>query len=51
MFTNINEDVYASFLFIGDLNDHHQECMCSTTTNRHSVAALILELHPVVISW
>ena len=33
------EDVRASFLFVGDLNDHYQECLCSTTTNRHAVAA------------
>ena len=33
------EDVRASFLFVGDLNDHHQEWLGSTTTNRHGVAA------------
>ena len=33
------EDVRASFLFVGDLNCHHQEWMGSTTTNRHGVAA------------
>ena len=33
------EDVRASFLFVGDLNGHHQECLGSTTTNRHGVAA------------
>ena len=33
------EDVHASFLFVGDLNGHHQEWLCSTTTNRHGVAA------------
>ena len=33
------EDVCASFLFVGDLNDHHQEWLGSTTTNRHGVAA------------
>ena len=33
-------DVRASFLFVGDLNDHHQEWFGSTTTNRHGVAAL-----------
>ena len=32
------EDVRA-FLFVGDLNGHHQEWLCSTTTNRHGVAA------------
>ena len=29
-----------SFLFVGDLNGHHQEWLGSTTTNRHGVAAL-----------
>ena len=29
------EDVRASFPFVGDLKGHHQEWLCSTTTNRH----------------
>ena len=33
------KDVRASFLFVGDLNGHHQEWLGSTTTNRHGVAA------------
>ena len=33
------EDVHASFLFLGDLNGHHQEWLGSTTTNRRGVAA------------
>ena len=33
------EDLRASFLFVGDLNGHHQEWLGSTTTNRHGVAA------------
>ena len=33
------EDVRAFFLFVGDLNGHHQEWFGSTTTNRHGVAA------------
>ena len=33
------EDVRASFLFVGHLNDHHQEWLGSTTTHRHGVAA------------
>ena len=33
------EDVRASFLFVGDLNGHHQEWLGSTTMNRHGVAA------------
>ena len=32
------ENVRASFLFVGDLNGHHQEWLGSTTTNRHGVA-------------
>ena len=33
------EDIRASFLFVGDLNGHHQEWLGSTTTNRHGVPA------------
>ena len=33
------EDVRDSFLFVGDLNGHHQEWLGSTTTNRHGVVA------------
>ena len=33
------EDVRASFLFVGDLNSHHQEWLGSTKTNSHGVAA------------
>ena len=33
------EDIRASFLFVGDLNGHHQEWLGSTTANRHGVAA------------
>ena len=33
------EDVRASFLFVSDLNGHHQEWLGSTTTNRHGVEA------------
>ena len=32
------EDALASFLFVGDLNGHHQEWLGSTTPNRHGVA-------------
>ena len=34
------EDARASFLFVCDLNGHHQECLGSTITNCHGVAAL-----------
>ena len=33
------EDISASFLFVGDLNFHHQEWLGFTTTNHHGVAA------------
>ena len=33
------EDVRAFFLFVGDLNGHHQEWLRSTTTDCHAVAA------------
>ena len=34
------DDVRASFLFVCDLNGHHQERQGSTTTNHHGVAAI-----------
>ena len=34
-----SEDACASFLFLGDLNGHHQEWLGFTTTNCHGVAA------------
>ena len=37
-------DVRASFLFVGDLNDHHQEWLGSTTTNRHGLQLLTSQL-------
>ena len=45
------EDICASFLFVGDLNGHHQEWLGFTTTNRHGVAALTSQQCPVAISW
>ena len=33
------EDIRGSFLFVGDLNGHHQEWLGSTITNCHGVAA------------
>ena len=33
------EDVRACFMFVCDLNGHHQEWLGSPTTNRHGVAA------------
>ena len=35
-----SEDVHASYLFVADLDGHHQEWLGSTTTNRHGVEAL-----------
>ena len=32
-------DIRASFLFVDDLNGHHQEWLGSTTMNHHGVAA------------
>ena len=32
------EDIRASFLFVDDLNGHHQEWLGYTTTNRHGVS-------------
>ena len=46
-----DEDVRASFLFVGDLNGHHQEWLGSMTTNRHGVAAFDFATALVVISW
>ena len=37
------EDVCASFVFVCDLNGHHQEWLGSTTTNRHGEAAFNFE--------
>ena len=45
------EDVHASFLFVGNLNGHHQEWLGSTMTNSHGVAACDFATVPVVISW
>ena len=45
------EDVRALFLFVGDLNGHHQEWLGSTTTDSYGVAPSTSRLCPVVISW
>ena len=45
------DDVGASFLAVGDLNDHNQEWLCSTPMNRHGAAALTSRLWPFVICW
>ena len=44
------EVVRASFLFVGDLNGHHQEWLGSTTTNRHGVEAFDFA-QSLAISW
>ena len=45
------EDICASFLFVGDLNGHHQEWLGSTTTNNHGVAAFDIATASVAIIW
>ena len=45
------EDVRASFLFVGDLNGHHQEWSGSSMTNSHGVPAFDFATVSVVISW
>ena len=42
MALELDEDLRASFLFVGDLNGHHQERLDFTTPNRYGVAALDL---------
>ena len=37
------EDIHASFLFVDDLNGHHQELLGSITTNLYCVAAFDFE--------
>ena len=37
------EDVRASFLFVGDLNDHHWEWLGSSKTNCHGVEVIDFE--------
>ena len=45
------ENVLASFLFVGDLNAHHQKWFGSKATNRHGVAAFdFATVSAVVIS-
>ena len=39
LLASMDADVHASFLFVGDLNGHHQEWLGSTTMNRHGVVA------------
>ena len=45
------EDVRASFLFVVELNGHHQGWLDSTTTNCHGVAAFDFATVSVAISW
>ena len=45
------EDVRVSFLFVGDLNGHHQEWLGSATTNRHGVAAFPVGCRPDPCTW
>ena len=41
------EDVRASFLFVGNLNIHHQEWLGSTNTKRHGVAVAAIDFATV----
>ena len=43
-------DVHASFLFVGELNGHHQEWLGSTTTNVMMLRPSILPRYQVVIN-
>ena len=47
--------VQASFLFVSDLNGHHQEWLGSTITNRHGVAAFdfatVSGCDQMVVGW
>ena len=45
------EDVHAPFLFVGDLNGHHQEWFGSMTANHQCVQPLTLQLCLVAINW
>ena len=45
------EDVRASFLFVGDLNGHHQEWLGSTTQTIMELQSLTSQQYPVDISW
>ena len=45
------EDVLASFLFVCDLNGHHQDWLSFTTTNRQGLQPLTSQLCLVVINW
>ena len=45
------EDVRASFLFVGDLNGHHQKWLSSTTRTVKELLPLTSQLCLVAISW
>ena len=46
----LTEDIRASLLFVGDLNEPHQEWLGSTTTNRYGVGAFDFAAVLVAIS-
>ena len=46
-----SKDVRTPFLFVGDVNSHHQEGLGSTTTNRHGVASFDFATGSAAISW
>ena len=45
------EDVRASFLFVGDLNGHHQEWLGSRPRTVMELQSLISQQSSVAISW
>ena len=45
------EDVRASFLYVGDLNGHHQEWLILQPRTVMELQLLTLQLSPVAISW
>ena len=47
----LREDISASFLFVGDLNGHHQECCVLPPQTVMELQLLTSQPSPVVISW
>ena len=45
------EDIRTCFLFVGNLNDHHQEWLGSTPRTVMELQPLTPQLSPVAISW
>ena len=45
------EDLRTFFLFVRDLNGHHQQWLGSKTINRHGVAAIDFAIVSDAYSW